>query len=224
MLESLISPLVNGYSTVLNQYRKKGYSEPLIENISDSTRNIISSDIQYLKNKAITLITISDKNRTQQLSYHKDSEKINKAELINSLFIKPSPEVESFADSIKAKSGGKIDIKTIVNEIFENDIPSEVNDENIQLFTKNLFRFASELYNKAKNSGFTDEQLGSFISESLISSSINLDSGEYSNDPNRHITNMSTAYFLAGMMSTDFSKIYKILDEVYKDEKDVAPL
>lgn len=224
MLESLISPLVNGYSTVLNQYRKKGYSEPLIENISDSTRNILSSDIQYLKNKAIALITISDKNRTQQLSYHKDSEKINKAELINSLFVKPSPEVESFADSIKTKSGGKIDIKTIVNEIFENDIPSEVNDENIQLFTKNLFRFASELYNKAKNSGFTDEQLGSFISESLISSSINLDSGEYSNDPNRHITNMSTAYFLAGMMSTDFSKIYKISDEVYKDEKDVAPL
>lgn len=224
MLESLISPLVNGYSTVLNQYRKKGDSEPLIENISDSTRNILSSDIQYLKNKAIALITLSDKNRTQQLSYHKDSEKINKAELINGLFVKPSPEVESFADSIKTKSGGKIDIKALVNEIFENDIPSEVNDENIQLFTKNLFRFTLELYNKSKNSGFTDEQLGGFISESLISSSVNLDSGEYSNDPNKHITNMSTAYFLAGMMSTDFSKIYKTTDEVYKDEKDVAPL
>lgn len=224
MLESLISPLVNGYSTVLNQYRTKGESEPLIENIGDSTRNILVSDIEYLRNKAIALITISDKNKGQQLSYHKDSEKVNKLELVKGLFIKPSPEVDSFADSIKSKSGGKIDIEGVANDVFEDDIPSELNDENIALFTSNLFRFASALYKEAKNSGFTDEQIGEFISESLTSSAINLDSGEYSNDPNKHITNLSTAYLLAGMMSIDFSETYKTIDEIYKEEKDVAPL
>lgn len=110
MLNTLLSPFNNGYTEVLNIYRKKAKKDALTSEITDVTRNFLKSELHYLTNKANALIAISDKNKGQKITYHKNSEKANKQSIIEGLI--SDKNVDGFTLSDKFKSLG-IDLEDI---------------------------------------------------------------------------------------------------------------
>ena len=101
MITTLISPLTNGYSELLNIYRKNAGKEKLISGINENTRNFLISDISYILSKANALISISDTNKAQQARFHFESEKNFKSSLIKGLFSELTTGKPSIASKLK---------------------------------------------------------------------------------------------------------------------------
>ena len=221
MMETLISPLTNGYSSLLNIYRKKAEKDDLIVGLNENTVNFLRSDMNYLAAKANALISISDTNKAQQARFHFESEKNFKSNIIKSLFSEVTSGKSSIASKLKDKLP-EIDLIDIWKNIIADQDFSEITNENIAKYTKAFFDFAEQVGEKLRK--IDKEKLNSIIVDLIDENAYKLNSGKFTDDLEYVPTNLESVYFLASCAATNLKEDYLSLKELHKTDDNIIPL
>lgn len=225
---ALVSPLMNGYSREINKFRRLAGKEELIEEISDNTREIISSDLSFIAQKAEALLSLSDEHKSRLSSFHVNSEMKNKSEMIQGLF-RASDDGESIAEKLNkgiliGDTEFKIDLKTLWDEACEGVVFDNVTKQNMPAFNKAFFTFADSVYDAFHKANLSNEDIGKVIAQGLDKDGYKLNVGKYSQDSEYVIPNLGSIDYLLIIGTTKLSDTYKILREVYAANEGIVPL
>lgn len=225
---ALVSPLMNGYSREINKFRRLAGKEELIEEISDNTREIISSDLSFIAQKAEALLSLSDEHKSRLSSFHVNSEMKNKSEMIQGLF-RASDDGESIAEKLNkgiliGDTEFKIDLKTLWDEACEGVVFDNVTKQNMPAFNKAFFTFADSVYDAFHKANLSNEDIGKVIAQGLDKDGYKLNVGKYSQDSEYVIPNLGSIDYLLIIGTTKLSDTYKVLREVYAANEGIVPL
>lgn len=225
---ALVSPLMNGYSREINKFRRLAGKEELIEEISDNTREIISSDLSFIAQKAEALLSLSDEHKSRLSSFHVNSEMKNKSEMIQGLF-RASDDGESIAEKLNkgiliGDTEFKIDLKTLWDEACEGVVFDNVTKQNMPAFNKAFFTFADSVYDAFHKANLSNEDIGKVIAQGLDKDGYKLNVGKYSQDSEYVIPNLGSIDYLLIIGTTKLSDTYKALREVYAANEGIVPL
>ena len=225
---ALVSPLMNGYSREINKFRRLAGKEELIEEISDNTREIISSDLSFIAQKAEALLSLSDEHKSRLSSFHVNSEMKNKSEMIQGLF-RASDDGESIAEKLNkgiliGDTEFKIDLKTLWDEACEGVVFDNVTKQNMPAFNKAFFTFADSVYDAFHKANLSNEDIGKVIAQGLDKDGYKLNVGKYSQDSEYIIPNLGNIDYLLIIGTTKLSNTYKVLREVYAANEEIVPL
>lgn len=225
---ALVSPLMNGYSREINKFRRLAGKEELIEEISDNAREIISSDLSFIAQKAEALLSLSDEHKSRLSSFHVNSEMKNKSEMIQGLF-RASDDGESIAEKLNkgiliGDTEFKIDLKTLWDEACEGVIFDNVTKQNMPAFNKAFFTFADSVYDAFHKANLSNEDIGKVIAQGLDKDGYKLNVGKYSQDSEYIIPNLGNIDYLLIIGTTKLSDTYKALREVYAANKEIVPV
>lgn len=226
--DALISPLMNGYSREINKFRKLAGKKELIEGISDNAREIISSDLSFIAQKAEALLNLSDEHKSRLSSFHVNSEMKNKSEMIQGLF-RASDDGESIAEKLNkgiliGDTEFKIDLKTLWDEACEGVVFDNVTKQNMPAFNKAFFTFADSVYNEFHKANLSNEDIGKVIAQGLDKDGYKLNVGKYSQDSEYVIPNLGSIDYLLIIGTTKLSDTYKVLREVYAANEGIVPI
>ena len=225
---ALVSPLMNGYSREINKFRRLAGKEELIEEISDNTREIISSDLSFIAQKAEALLSLSDEHKSRLSSFHVNSEMKNKSEMIQGLF-RASDDGESIAEKLNkgiliGDTKFKIDLKALWDEACEGVVFDNVTKQNMPAFNKAFFTFADSVYDEFHKANLSNEDIGKVIAQGLDKDGYKLNVGKYSQDSEYIIPNLGNIDYLLIIGTTKLSNTYKVLREVYAANEGIVPL
>ena len=225
---ALVSPLMNGYSREINKFRRLAGKEELIEEISDNTREIISSDLSFIAQKAEALLSLSDEHKSRLSSFHVNSEMKNKSEMIQGLF-RASDDGESIAEKLNkgiliGDTKFKIDLKTLWDEACEGVVFDNVTKQNMPAFNKAFFTFADSVYDAFHKANLSNEDIGKVIAQGLDKDGYKLNVGKYSQDSEYVIPNLGNIDYLLIIGTTKLSNTYKALREVYAANEGIVPI
>ena len=225
---ALVSPLMNGYSREINKFRRLAGKEELIEEISDNTREIISSDLSFIAQKAEALLSLSDEHKSRLSSFHVNSEMKNKSEMIQGLF-RASDDGESIAEKLNkgiliGDTEFKIDLKALWDEACEGVVFDNVTKQNMPAFNKAFFTFADSVYDAFHKANLSNEDIGKVIAQGLDKDGYKLNVGKYSQDSEYVIPNLGNIDYLLIIGTTKLSDTYKALREVYTANEGIAPI
>lgn len=225
---ALVSPLMNGYSREINKFRRLAGKEELIEEISDNTREIISSDLSFIAQKAEALLSLSDEHKSRLSSFHVNSEMKNKSEMIQGLF-RASDDGESIAEKLNkgiliGDTEFKIDLKTLWDEACEGVVFDNVTKQNMPTFNKAFFTFADSVYDAFHKANLSNEDIGKVIAQGLDKDGYKLNVGKYSQDSEYVIPNLGSVDYLLIIGTTKLSDTYKALREVYAANEGIVPI
>ena len=225
---ALVSPLMNGYSREINKFRRLAGKEELIEEISDNTREIISSDLSFIAQKAEALLSLSDEHKSRLSSFHVNSEMKNKSEMIQGLF-RASDDGESIAEKLNkgvliGDTKFKIDLKTLWDEACEGVVFDSVTKQNMPAFNKAFFTFADSVYDEFHKANLSNEDIGKVIAQGLDKDGYKLNVGKYSQDSEYVIPNLGNIDYLLIIGTTKLSNTYKALREVYAANEGIVPI
>ena len=226
--DALVSPLINGYSREINKFRRLAGKEELIEEISDNAREIISSDLSFIAQKAKALLSLSDEHKSHLSSFHVNSEMKNKSEMIQGLF-RASDNGESIAEKLNkgvliGDTEFKIDLKTLWDEACEGVVFDNVTKQNMPAFNKAFFTFADSVYNEFHKANLSNEDIGKVIAQGLDKDGYKLNVGKYSQDSEYVIPNLGNIDYLLIIGTTKLSDTYKALREVYAANEGIVPI
>lgn len=225
---ALVSPLMNGYSREINKFRRLAGKEELIEEISDNTREIISSDLSFIAQKAEALLSLSDEHKSRLSSFHVNSEMKNKSEMIQGLF-RASDDGESIAEKLNkdvliGDTEFKIDLKALWDEVCEGVVFDNVTKQNMPAFNKAFFTFADSVYDTFHKANLSNEDIGKVIAQGLDKDGYKLNVGKYSQDSEYVIPNLGSIDYLLIIGTTKLSDTYKALREVYAANEGIVPV
>lgn len=225
---ALVSPLMNGYSREINKFRRLAGKEELIEEISDNTREIISSDLSFIAQKAEALLSLSDEHKSRLSSFHVNSEMKNKSEMIQGLF-RASDDGESIAEKLNkgiliGDTEFKIDLKTLWDEACEGIVFDNVTKQNMPAFNKAFFTFADSVYDAFHKANLSNEDIGKVIAQGLDKDGYKLNVGKYSQDSEYVIPNLGNIDYLLIIGTTKLSDTYKALRGVYAANEGIVPV
>lgn len=222
---ALISPLMNGYSREINKFRKLAGKEELIEEISDNAREIISSDLSFIAQKAEALLSLSDENKTHLSSFHVNSEMKMKSEMIQGLF-RVSDDGESIAEKLnKGKDTEfKIDLTDLWNKACKGVEFDNVTKQNMPAFNKAFFTFADSVYDEFHKANLSNEDIGKVIARGLDKDGYKLNIGKYSQDSEYVMPNLGNIDYLLIIGTIRLSDTYKALREVYAANEGIAQI
>ena len=225
---ALVSPLMNGYSREINKFRRLAGKEELIEEISDNTREIISSDLSFIAQKAEALLSLSDEHKSRLSSFHVNSEMKNKSEMIQGLF-RASDDGESIAEKLNkgiliGDTEFKIDLKTLWDEACEGVVFDNVTKQNMPAFNKAFFTFADSVYDAFHKANLSNEDIGKVIAQGLDKDGYKLNVGKYSQDSEYVIPNLGSIDYLLIIGTTKLSDTYKALRGVYAANEGIVPV
>ncbi len=218
MLNTLLSPFNNGYTEVLNIYRKKAKKDALTSEITDVTKNFLKSELVYLTDKANCLIAISDKNKGQKITYHKNSEIVNKKSIIEGFITDKNTEGLTLSDKLKS-------IGLDLEDIWKNKAHGGELDawSNITTYTTAFMDFAHALYDEVTSKKISIDSIVNTIVEWLPNDSFLNLSGSYTDNKESKNTPYANALFLASMCTVDFQDQFKKLDGIYKTYNKANP-
>ena len=225
---ALVSPLMNGYSREINKFRRLAGKEELIEEISDNTREIISSDLSFIAQKAEALLSLSDEHKSRLSLFHVNSEMKNKSEMIQGLF-RASDDGESIAEKLNkgiliGDTEFKIDLKALWDKACEGIVFDNVTKQNMPAFNKAFFTFADSVYDTFHKANLSNEDIGKVIAQGLDKDGYKLNVGKYSQDSEYVIPNLGNIDYLLIIGTTKLSNTYKALREVYAANEGIVPI
>jgi len=223
---ALVSNTINGATMALNPYRQLAGKEKLVEDMSDTTKNIFNSDLQYLGQKVQVLLDLSNRHRSKIARYHKMAELQTKRNFIEGLFKKTDSDTKSVAEKLKESTGidnFTLGLEDLWRQAREDQDFSAINETNGPLFNKALFKFA-ELFRKAlTDANITGEQLGEMLGKLATDTSWQEFVGEYTDNPEALPTLLGTLNFLATIGSIDLADVYKKLRAKVPEGKAIVP-
>ena len=234
-LSSTIHSAYIGQNAIINQYRKKAGKEELPEVISESTKDIIFSDVSYLITKMISLLKLSDTTAANRKDFHRKSELKIKTDFVKNLLFNAENE-DSFIKRLSSKFFGDDD-EFLYNKIKELltthkiDI-NKVDFDNFKNFNKFFIELGDLLYDEirgnvsANSKAEIDKIIGESLSEILPTDAYLLLTGQVTDraEPEFNLTDLSTVIMLAALLGNKSTKFYSNLKAVRKLTPEIVPI
>ena len=236
VISSIVQSAYVGVNAVLNDYRKNAGKEALPEVISESTKDIVYSDISYLLSKIYSLLDLSDQNAKFRKDFHRRSEIKIKTDFVKNLLLN-ADEDDSFIKKLSKKFFGDEDdtflynkIKTLLEE-HKVDL-DKVDFENFKSFNKFFIALGDLLYTEIRNSvnlkdkTEIDATIGELLDEILPNDAYLLLTGEVTDrsDEEFNLTQLSTVIMLGAMVANQTTKFYSNLKAVQKSYDNIVPI
>lgn len=217
MMKVIVDASYNGMNETLNAYRKRAKKDLLVSSLSESTKNIIGSDLAYLYGKTGYLIDLSEANAGNRKEFHRVSEIKIKTEFVKNLLFAAEAE-----DSISKKLQQLgLNLPELWKEAKNNnDIDLDhVNVENFRTFNSTFIKFVDSLYTNARPENIDHDerskQIGEVLATLLPDDIYKMNAGEVTDNPEDNLTAYSTVMYLAAVLSlkpTDFFSNLKAVE------------
>lgn len=224
---SVFESSFSGLNAALNAYRKAG--EELVT-ISDSTKDIVASDIAYLGTKVVTLLEKHRKNLEKKSGFHKTSEIKIKTDFVKNLLFK-SDENESFIKRLNKFFGDdEYDLEQGIKELADKhhiDLENLDHIEDFVAFNTFLIELGDLIYTKVREyvtGDDVDKQIGEKLAQLLPTDAYKMLTGKITDDPKYRLTDWSTIIYLGSLMANKASDFWSNLFKIENANTNIVPI
>lgn len=235
VISSVVQSAYTGVNAVLNDYRKNAGKEELPYIISESTKDIVFSDISYLLGKIYRLLDLSDQNSKFRKDFHRRSEIKIKTDFVKNLLLN-ADEDDSFIKRLSKQFFGDDEdylykkIKTLLEE--HKVDPSKVDFDNFKDFNKFFIALSNLLYKEfhekinLTDKNDVDKAIGEKLAAVLPTDAYLLLTGEVTDksEPEDNLSELSTVIMLGAIASNETSAFYGNLKAVQKSYDKIVPI
>lgn len=235
VISSVVQSAYTGVNAVLNDYRKNAGKEELPDTISESTKDIVFSDISYLLGKIYRLLDLSDQNSKFRKDFHRRSEIKIKTDFVKNLLLN-ADEDDSFIKRLSKQFFGDDEdylykkIKTLLEE--HKVDPSKVDFDNFKDFNKFFIVLSDLLYKEfhekinLTDKNDVDKAIGEKLAAVLPTDAYLLLTGEITDksEPEDNLSELSTVIMLGAIASNETSAFYGNLKAVQKSYDKIVPI
>ena len=235
VISSVVQSAYTGVNAVLNDYRKNAGKEKLPDTISESTKDIVFSDISYLLSKIYRLLDLSDQNSKFRKDFHRRSEIKIKTDFVKNLLLN-ADEDDSFIKRLSKQFFGDDEdylhkkIKTLLEE--HKVDPSKVDFDNFKDFNKFFIALSDLLYKEfhekinLADKNDVDKAIGEKLAAVLPTDAYLLLTGEVTDksEPEDNLSELSTVIMLGAIASNETSAFYGNLKAVQKSYDKIVPI
>lgn len=235
VISSVVQSAYTGVNAVLNDYRKNAGKEKLPDTISESTKDIVFSDISYLLSKIYRLLDLSDQNSKFRKDFHRRSEIKIKTDFVKNLLLNVD-ENDSFIKRLSKQFFGDDEdylykkIKTLLEE--HKVDPSKVDFDNFKDFNKFFIALSDLLYKEfhekinLTDKNDVDKAIGEKLAAVLPTDAYLLLTGEVTDksEPEDNLSELSTVIMLGAIASNETSAFYSNLKAVQKSYDKIVPI
>ena len=227
---SLFQNAYSGINRVLNVYRKEAGKELLIDTISESTKDVVASHIDYLWQKAATLLTKHKINLERKSEFHKVSEVKIKMDFVKNLLFKKD-EDDSFIKRLQTKFFGDdpkaFNVVSAIEDLMrKHGIVEDTAVTDFKTYNTFFVELCDLLYNSvhAEFGENADLEVGKRLAKLLPNDAYKLLTGKITDDSKYKLTDWSTICFLATVMTEKMSNMYDELRTVRKSYPSIVPI